>query len=118
MIRRPPRSTLFPYTTLFRSRRPATCLARHGQLLVERAEDLVDPGGGPHVEERRLLHGEELAPIAVSRLFFCLAGPGRLLVSADEVLAVDGGVLDVAVQLLEVLRVEDRDEQRCPLGAV
>src|SRR5258708_16016923 len=24
MIRRPPRSTLFPYTTLFRSRRPAT----------------------------------------------------------------------------------------------
>src|SRR3712207_6918545 len=28
MIRRPPRSTLFPYTTLFRSaRRPATCRA-------------------------------------------------------------------------------------------
>src|SRR6478752_10427346 len=25
MIRRPPRSTLFPYTTLFRSRRPAHC---------------------------------------------------------------------------------------------
>src|SRR5436189_6281533 len=25
MIRRPPRSTLFPYTTLFRSRRPAGC---------------------------------------------------------------------------------------------
>src|SRR2546426_4589652 len=25
MIRRPPRSTLFPYTTLFRSRRPASC---------------------------------------------------------------------------------------------
>src|ERR1019366_1726848 len=25
MIRRPPRSTLFPYTTLFRSRRPCPC---------------------------------------------------------------------------------------------
>src|SRR5256885_9917813 len=25
MIRRPPRSTLFPYTTLFRSRSPASC---------------------------------------------------------------------------------------------
>src|SRR3712207_8697758 len=25
MIRRPPRSTLFPYTTLFRSQRPALC---------------------------------------------------------------------------------------------
>src|SRR5207302_3737135 len=28
MIRRPPRSTLFPYTTLFRSRRPAIRKAR------------------------------------------------------------------------------------------
>src|SRR3712207_7510359 len=28
MIRRPPRSTLFPYTTLFRSRRLAVCTAR------------------------------------------------------------------------------------------
>src|SRR3712207_8782218 len=33
MIRRPPRSTLFPYTTLFRSRRPRV-LAR--RLLVDR----------------------------------------------------------------------------------
>src|SRR5438046_9859027 len=34
MIRRPPRSTLFPYTTLFRSRRSASLWfdrARHGQ---------------------------------------------------------------------------------------
>src|SRR3712207_7590628 len=32
MIRRPPRSTLFPYTTLFRSARPAgdVALLRHG----------------------------------------------------------------------------------------
>src|SRR5258706_5732957 len=30
MIRRPPRSTLFPYTTLFRSQRIAACLT--GQL--------------------------------------------------------------------------------------
>src|SRR2546422_2980463 len=34
MIRRPPRSTLFPYTTLFRSRRDAV-----GDDLVERAEE-------------------------------------------------------------------------------
>src|SRR5260370_10126812 len=33
MIRRPPRSTLFPYTTLFRSlpRHPRRCLRRHRQ---------------------------------------------------------------------------------------
>src|SRR5256885_12116967 len=29
MIRRPPRSTLFPYTTLFRSRRPACIFMHH-----------------------------------------------------------------------------------------
>src|SRR2546430_9084187 len=32
MIRRPPRSTLFPYTTLFRSRRAADGKARSGRL--------------------------------------------------------------------------------------
>src|SRR3712207_8855423 len=31
MIRRPPRSTLFPYTTLFRSRRTALSAARAGR---------------------------------------------------------------------------------------
>src|ERR1035438_10623369 len=30
MIRRPPRSTLFPYTTLFRSRRSRSCCRRWG----------------------------------------------------------------------------------------
>src|SRR2546428_9313418 len=29
MIRRPPRSTLFPYTTLFRSQNPAHSMLRH-----------------------------------------------------------------------------------------
>src|SRR3712207_8301588 len=42
MIRRPPRSTLFPYTTLFRSvRRPAL-------------EHAVGGGGDEHVRARRL----------------------------------------------------------------
>src|SRR3712207_8170046 len=40
MIRRPPRSTLFPYTTLFRS--PRGGAARHGDQLVERQEHLGD----------------------------------------------------------------------------
>src|SRR2546428_7517607 len=33
MIRRPPRSTLFPYTTLFRSDHAASCDHRRGRLL-------------------------------------------------------------------------------------
>src|SRR2546430_3109582 len=40
MIRRPPRSTLFPYTTLFRSPRPAT---RNSEFNVE----LAAAGDGP-----------------------------------------------------------------------
>src|SRR3712207_6924986 len=53
MIRRPPRSTLFPYTTLFRSLRPETLLIMFGELLVATLDDRLalcvgiihDPGG-------------------------------------------------------------------------
>src|SRR3989442_9746493 len=41
MIRRPPRSTLFPYTTLFRSRLVETRLAPLQGLLDHRAPDLL-----------------------------------------------------------------------------
>src|SRR2546422_3967154 len=42
MIRRPPRSTLFPYTTLFRSSRPRSAASVSAALLgrEERIEDL------------------------------------------------------------------------------
>src|SRR6267143_3058804 len=43
MIRRPPRSTLFPYTTLFRSNdladRGAGRLAQHGHQMIVRSEE-------------------------------------------------------------------------------
>src|SRR3712207_9506532 len=51
MIRRPPRSTLFPYTTLFRS------LDLH-----ERGEGLVEPDAVPP------LHGHEVAEPHVGEL--------------------------------------------------
>src|SRR3712207_8382168 len=45
MIRRPPRATLFPYTTLFRSQRSATVLP--GLVLPVNARPfLVDPSRG------------------------------------------------------------------------
>src|SRR5438309_6943548 len=45
MIRRPPRSTLFPYTTLFRScRRPIDLLGRVGRRLVTGAVALRRDG--------------------------------------------------------------------------
>src|SRR6266540_3032790 len=61
MIRRPPRSTLFPYTTLFRSRRdplprlrsrpPAPARARQGRQDSPHA----DPDGGAPPGDRRAL---------------------------------------------------------------
>src|SRR5256885_3510307 len=61
MIRRPPRSTLFPYTTLFRSRdlgvrEPLLRLALHeheAPLDVEPRRRLLELGGG-HLQELRL----------------------------------------------------------------
>src|SRR3712207_8411775 len=43
MIRRPPRSTLFPYTTLFRSRLLISLTRRRAGLTVDIAELPVDP---------------------------------------------------------------------------
>src|SRR2546426_2553784 len=53
MIRRPPRSTLFPYTTLFRSHRRGRG-DHDGRAGVGSAEIGAgpDPGAGPHPAER------------------------------------------------------------------
>src|SRR2546422_7418943 len=61
MIRRPPRSTLFPYTTLFRSRRPGTPADRdadrpalHGGAGAVRARRRVGgPGLGVRSRDRK-----------------------------------------------------------------
>src|SRR6266700_6387824 len=56
MIRRPPRSTLFPYTTLFRSDRPPA--RQPGRRAGARAAD--QPGGnGPARDRLRGLRSEE-----------------------------------------------------------
>src|SRR2546425_9600173 len=64
MIRRPPRSTLFPYTTLFRSIR--LLAASHGTLEARR---LREPGDGPientrAARERSEEHTSELQSLA------------------------------------------------------
>src|SRR5690349_23455238 len=44
MIRRPPRSTLFPYTTLFRSHRiPVRCTPGTRQACLERGFEAAEP---------------------------------------------------------------------------
>src|SRR5256885_3636294 len=52
MIRRPPRSTLFPYTTLFRSGRPQRKTAAHPVPETQRAAD-AEVGCGLHIGGER-----------------------------------------------------------------
>src|SRR3712207_8901327 len=61
MIRRPPRSTLFPYTTLFRSRR------RHLGVVDDPVRDAVLARDALEVAEDLLLRREEPAPVRVHR---------------------------------------------------
>jgi len=60
MIRRPPRSTLFPYTTLFRSKRGYTAAQRGEELVMKAVKLLVKiavmmmfPGSAPTPLEAR-----------------------------------------------------------------
>src|SRR2546426_7213672 len=58
MIRRPPRSTLFPYTTLFRSRRNVVDLSRYPPTQQQQVgvDDVVDVQEIPHRAE--IAHGD------------------------------------------------------------
>src|SRR2546425_3514238 len=56
MIRRPPRSTLFPYTTLFRSRAGMPGAPLHRDELQQLAV-------APHEEVRRQLQGRDVAAL-------------------------------------------------------
>src|SRR2546423_10774313 len=64
MIRRPPRSTLFPYTTLFRSHEGGVTSA-DGRHLDDLAPDQLDPIGrfeDPHLAHAVVLRARELPP--------------------------------------------------------
>src|SRR5258708_30373536 len=55
MIRRPPRSTLFPYTTLFRSAW-RTVVRQHGHLVAVEHDGRPQRRDAPHRPDQRLTH--------------------------------------------------------------
>src|SRR5204863_2992944 len=65
MIRRPPRSTLFPYTTLFRSPHA------RGQLHVRRSRGLERVGRGGPVQDRKSTRLNS-SHVEISYAVFCL----------------------------------------------
>src|SRR5256885_11179114 len=73
MIRRPPRSTLFPYTTLFRSLRHHAVprhLGRHVRLVEDRRE--VQPPRLPVIEGDRKSTRLNSSHLVISYAVFCL----------------------------------------------
>src|SRR5437762_10571802 len=56
MIRRPPRSTLFPYTTLFRSGCPQVVLTSEHRRVVEDVEDIQVEHHLQALDADQLLH--------------------------------------------------------------
>src|SRR3989449_10284774 len=121
MIRRPPRSTLFPYTTLFRSGvknvdpklvevgRAFRC--SEGQLWV----NIVLPGALPFiVTGLRLAVGRGLIGMVLADLYTAISGVGYLIVRTASTYQVDKmfvpivtlGLLGVTLTVL--LRVLER----------
>src|SRR3712207_8645938 len=72
MIRRPPRSTLFPYTTLFRSH-----VSRQAGMSASGLQKFLE-GGQPYTATRRRLER-----------WFVLHGPGRLETGLTAASALD-----------------------------
>src|SRR3712207_2678986 len=97
MIRRPPRSTLFPYTTLFRSWRHPSAVALHVHRAAGGAAPAVRRGTGAGAGG----HAVELVEEAVDR-----AAAARLVLEglADHAAGeVDGEPPDLAAQLVDHL---------------
>src|SRR2546426_3709097 len=63
MIRRPPRSTLFPYTTLFRSAQPLSRPERNRGMLAHRRRACPPQEGWPRVKPRGLRSEEHTSEL-------------------------------------------------------
>src|SRR5258708_30690448 len=73
MIRRPPRSTLFPYTTLFRSLRDQRCFSRTRSLWDLRKESgIYGPNQGEFLHQDRKSTRLNSSHQIISYAVFCL----------------------------------------------
>ena len=86
MIRRPPRSTLFPYTTLFRSVRETEALVR--RLLAPPPKDGGTPPVDPDIRRLELDLADKLgAKVAFQHT---ASGKGKLVVAYNSLDELEG----------------------------
>src|SRR2546430_13719570 len=116
MIRRPPRSTLFPYTTLFRSLsdEEVTALARVSAGRLDRAARLLDPAAA---QRREALLGVARA-VYLEPEFDAADGAQTLLAGIAERGAEAKGLAEESVALLELsARYAEQRVRRSQRGA-
>src|SRR3712207_7564997 len=68
MIRRPPRSTLFPYTTLFRSEASAAHYDDGSTFQIGRIDMVANTGTYLDAPFHRFADGDDLAAVALERV--------------------------------------------------
>src|SRR3712207_9366606 len=121
MIRRPPRSTLFPYTTLFRSRTRRLTLNRFCHSLNREAGTTTDETKPPLHRSRRS-EGFISSPTVPSLLQLFQLGAQRVVVllvaglegevdvahDAFLVYQVDGSLVEAVLGHVAVVRLRDR----------
>src|SRR3712207_9136106 len=106
MIRRPPRSTLFPYTTLFRS----ALVARPELVVLDEPTSALDPLGRADVRDVVLsLRGRGVAVLLNSHLI------GEVERVCDRVVVLDRGTVAASGTLAALL---GRRRGRVHLGSV
>src|SRR5437660_8332352 len=88
MIRRPPRSTLFPYTTLFRSDEASE--VGHSEFL---AKLLVPVGIAGHVLDRKSTRLNS-SHVAISYAVFCLKKKNDAVVASESCCRVAGAAAE------------------------
>src|SRR5256884_7526284 len=111
MIRRPPRSTLFPYTTLFRSISPAAekfLGAPAGQFLGRRVTEIF-PLGHP-LHEALHVESDELSEVAAETELQTSEGPKRVSVSVQAI-QEDGERMGALVTLRDLDSLESINTQ-------
>src|SRR5256885_3988070 len=117
MIRRPPRSTLFPYTTLFRSLVDGVAKgARVGQLLLAGGDDDEHRAGlDPPAKEGKQAQAHLVGPVDILEDQECRPETGEMadsLSHGSEDLPVVGGTDGWLTSRTRQLR-----DQACQLGA-
>src|SRR3712207_7105907 len=99
MIRRPPRSTLFPYTTLFRSVRRSA--ADDADLVPALAAKV--PARGQRTGQAR---GAHLEGVAAGHGIFLVEGPGQVVRSEEHTSEIQSRQYLVCRLLLEKTKTE------------